>query len=83
MIHATRLAIDSRYAQIMAVMHESVPANPDLFKPLKEGRINQVERFFRELLWAARALKHARAESQPRNPVGVPRRRPHRGIVTT
>jgi NAD(P)H-dependent FMN reductase len=47
----------------MTVMHEPVPANPDLFKPLKDGRVNQVERFFGELLWAARALKQARGES--------------------
>jgi hypothetical protein len=37
-----------------------VPANPDLFRPLKEGRVNHVERFFEELLWSARALKQAR-----------------------
>jgi hypothetical protein len=29
-------------------MHEPIPANPDLFRPLKDGRINQVERFFHE-----------------------------------
>jgi len=57
-----RSAIHIPVAVYLAVMHESVPANPELFKPLKEGRVNQVERFFRELLWAARALKNARAE---------------------
>ena len=57
-----RSAIHLPVAVYLAVMHESVPANPELFKPLKEGRVNQVERFFRELLWAARALKNARAE---------------------
>ena len=59
-----RSAIHLPVAVYMAVMHEPVPANPELFKPLKEGRINYVERFFRELLWAARALKRARDESQ-------------------
>jgi len=44
-----------------AVMSETVPANPDLFLPLKEGRVNHVERFFKELLWCAHALKRARS----------------------
>jgi NAD(P)H-dependent FMN reductase len=44
----------------LAVMNEQVPANRDLFLPLKEGRVNYVERFFSELLWSARALKQAR-----------------------
>jgi NAD(P)H-dependent FMN reductase len=44
----------------LAVMHESVPANPDLFRSLKEGRVNHVSRFFDELLRAARGLKRAR-----------------------
>jgi len=44
----------------LTLMHEPVPANPELFRPLKEGRVNQVERFFNELLWSARALKRAR-----------------------
>jgi len=44
-----------------AVMSEPVPANPDLFRPLKEGRVNHVERFFKELLWCAHALKRARS----------------------
>jgi hypothetical protein len=50
-------------AVYLAVMHEPVPANPDLFLPLKEGRVNHVERFFHELLWSARALKTARDAS--------------------
>jgi hypothetical protein len=29
---------------------------------MKDGRVNQVARFFDELLWAARALAQARAE---------------------
>ncbi len=44
----------------LAVMNEPVPANPEHFRPLKDGRVNQVERFFNELLWSARALKQAR-----------------------
>ena len=55
-----RTAIHIPGVVYMAVMHESVPANPDLFRPLKEGRVNHVERFFDELLWSARALKQAR-----------------------
>jgi hypothetical protein len=30
---------------------------------MKDGRINQVARFFDELLWAAHALTRARAEA--------------------
>ena len=56
-----RSAIHIPPAVYMTVMHEAVPANPDLFKPLKEGRVNHVERFLTELLWAARALKQARS----------------------
>jgi NAD(P)H-dependent FMN reductase len=46
----------------LAVMNEPIPPNLELFKPLKDGRINQVARFFDELLWAARALTRARGE---------------------
>jgi NAD(P)H-dependent FMN reductase len=59
-----RSAIHLPMAVYMAVMKEPVPPNPDLFAPMKEGRVNQVERFFKDLLWAARALKRARLESQ-------------------
>jgi NAD(P)H-dependent FMN reductase len=59
-----RSAIHISPAVYMAVMKEPVPPNPELFAPLKEGRVNQLERFFKDLLWAARALKHARLESQ-------------------
>jgi len=55
-----RTAIHLPLSVYLAVMHEEAPANPDLFRPLKEGRVNHVERFFEELLWSARALKHAR-----------------------
>ena len=55
-----RTAIHIPGVVYMAVMHEPVPANPDLFRPLKEGRVNHVARFFEELLWSARALKQAR-----------------------
>ncbi len=58
-----RSAIHLPVAVYLAVMHEPVPANPDLFLPLKEGRVNHVERFFHELLWSARALKTARDAS--------------------
>ena len=47
-------------AVYLAVMNEQVPARSELFQPLKEGRVNYVERFFTELLWSARALKEAR-----------------------
>jgi NAD(P)H-dependent FMN reductase len=55
-----RSAIHIPVPVYLAVRNEPVPANPELFRPLKEGRVNHVERFFAELLWSARALKHAR-----------------------
>jgi NAD(P)H-dependent FMN reductase len=55
-----RTAIHLPVSVYMAVMHEPVPANPDLFRSMKEGRVNHVERFFNELLWSAKALKQAR-----------------------
>jgi NAD(P)H-dependent FMN reductase len=55
-----RTAIHIPVSVYLAVMHEPVPADPELFRPLKEGRVNHVERFFDELLWSARALKEAR-----------------------
>lgn len=56
-----RSALHIPSAVYLAVVREPVPVNPELFKPLKEGRVNQVDRFFKELLWAARALKQARS----------------------
>jgi NAD(P)H-dependent FMN reductase len=53
-------AIHIPVAVYLSVMQEPVPPNPELFRPLKDGRVNQVERFFTELLWSARALKIAR-----------------------
>lgn len=59
-----RSAIHIPTAIYLAVMNEPVPPNLELFNPLKEGRINQVARFFDELLWAAQALTRARGEPQ-------------------
>src|ERR1017187_2818810 len=45
----------------LAVMHEKVPVNPDLFKPLRGGRRgDRIESFFAELIDYARILKAAR-----------------------
>ena len=57
-------------------MHEPVPANPELFRPLKEGRVNQVERFFNELLWCARPEAGARRWRVRRSAPGCRRRSP-------
>lgn len=57
-----RSAIHIPTAVYLAVMNEPVPPNLELFKPLKVGRIDQVARFFDELLWAARALTQAREQ---------------------
>jgi NAD(P)H-dependent FMN reductase len=59
-----RAAIHIPSAVYVAVMNEPVPPNPELFRPLKDGRVNQVARFFDELLWSARALTRARTDSQ-------------------
>jgi NAD(P)H-dependent FMN reductase len=59
-----RSAIHIPPAVYVTVMKEPTPANPDLFTPLKQGRVNHVERFFTELLWAARALKQARLQGR-------------------
>jgi NAD(P)H-dependent FMN reductase len=60
-----RSAIHIPSTVYVAVMNEPVPPNLELFNPLKTGRVNQVERFFDELLWAARALTRAREEPGP------------------
>lgn len=60
-----RAAIHIPSTVYLAVMNEPVPPNLDLFKPLKDGRFNYVERFFDELLWSARALTRAREEDRP------------------
>lgn len=44
----------------MAVMNEKVPVNPELFKPVKEGRMDRVEVFLNDLIWTTQALKRAR-----------------------
>lgn len=44
----------------MAARNEDIPVNPELFKPLREGRVDRVETFFSDLLWTAKALKDAR-----------------------
>ena len=46
----------------LAAMKEPVPPNPEVFAPLKKARgIDRVTLFLDELLWAAAALKTARA----------------------
>ena len=44
----------------MAVMNESAPVNPELFKALRTGRRDRVEAFLSELIWTAGAMKSAR-----------------------
>ncbi len=44
----------------MAVMNEKVPVNPELFKSLKEDRMDRVEIFLNDLIWTTQALKSAR-----------------------
>ena len=48
----------------LAAMKEPVPPNPEVFDPIKKSRFgDRVAVFFDDLLWAARALKTARAAS--------------------
>ena len=48
----------------LAVRHEKVPVNPELFKPLREGmRGDRVETFFDELINCAKTLKAANDSS--------------------
>ena len=48
----------------LAVRHEKVPVNPELFKPLREGmRGDRVETFFNELINCAKTLKAANDSS--------------------
>ena len=48
----------------LAVRHEKVPVNPELFKPLREGmRGDRVETFFNELINCAKVLKAANDSS--------------------
>ena len=47
-----------------AAMKEPIPPNPAVFEPLRKHLgVDQVARFFDDLLWATRALKAARAPS--------------------
>lgn len=44
----------------LAAMNEKVPVNPELFKPLREGRKDRIAAFFDDLIWTTKALKKAR-----------------------
>jgi NAD(P)H-dependent FMN reductase len=47
---------------LMAVRAEKTPVNPELYKPLREGRVgDRVEKFFNELIEYAKLLKPARS----------------------
>ncbi len=48
----------------MAIMNEKIPVNPELFKPLREGRTDRVETFLTDLIWTTQALKNARQEEK-------------------
>jgi NAD(P)H-dependent FMN reductase len=46
----------------LAAMKQPIPPDPQVFEPLKKGPFgDRVAMFFDDLLWAARALKEARA----------------------
>jgi NAD(P)H-dependent FMN reductase len=56
-----RSAIHLPVEVYLAVRNESVPVNPELFKPLREGvRGDRVETFFKELIKLAKTLKASR-----------------------
>ena len=54
-----RSAIHIPVEVFRAVMNESVPVNPDLFKSLREP-VDRVETFLSDLIWNARMLKAGR-----------------------
>jgi NAD(P)H-dependent FMN reductase len=60
-MHPIRASIHLPIAVYMAIMKEQVPANPELFKPLREGTWGDpVEAFFIELIDLAKVLKTAK-----------------------
>ncbi len=60
-MHPIKSAIHIPVEVYMAVMNEKVPANPELFKPLREGmRGDRLEAFFNELIYLAQTLKAAK-----------------------
>jgi NAD(P)H-dependent FMN reductase len=64
--HAVHIPVDV----YLAAMKETAPVNPDVFKPLRLGRIDRVDAMLTELIWAAKALKTAREDTDPRAKVG-------------
>jgi NAD(P)H-dependent FMN reductase len=60
-MHPIKSAIHIPVEVYMAVMNEKVPADPELFKPLREGmRGDRLEACFNELIDLAQTLKAAR-----------------------
>ncbi len=43
-----------------AIREQAGQVNPELFKPLREGRVDKVEAFLNDLVWMTQALKAAR-----------------------
>jgi len=44
----------------LAVRNEKVPVKPELFAPLRTGRVDRIEVFFTDLIWTTKALMSAR-----------------------
>jgi len=44
----------------MAVRGEPIPVKPELFAPLRNGRVDRVEVFFSDLIWTTKMLMSAR-----------------------
>ncbi len=62
-----RIAVHIPSEVYLAVMKETVPVNPDLFKPLRQGRGgDRLGMFFRELIDLTRTMKAAREAAPAR-----------------
>lgn len=55
-----RSAVHIPWDIYMAARAETLPVNPELFAPLRNGRMDRVEAFFTDLIWTTKALVTAR-----------------------
>jgi NAD(P)H-dependent FMN reductase len=56
----TQTAIHIPFDIYMAAKAESIPVNPELFAPLKNGRVDRIEAFFKDFLWTTQMLIQTR-----------------------
>lgn len=61
MVQATT-AIHIPFDIYMAAKNETIPVNPELFAPMRNGRVDRIEEFFKNFLWTTGMLIEARAK---------------------